>query len=147
MQLTKYATVIAISVLSIFSTPVLAETNKEYWVDYGKNNSGEKLRLNETSIRFETMLADDTINNKDGFYNDKDKFPKITVVVFEYSVNNSKRIAYTKSCDSGNLTNNPYWKTYTSLADNWPQYFQVDIKSIASKQMLQQVCNLSLSNQ
>ncbi|NET00413.1 MAG: hypothetical protein F6K62_17080 [Sphaerospermopsis sp. SIO1G2] len=147
MKITKYPIAIAISALSIFSTPVIAENVKEYWVGFGKNNSDEKLKLNEKSIRFETMLADHTINNTDGFYNNDDRFPKITVVVFEYSVNNRKRMAYTKSCNAGNLTNKPYWKTYTSVADNWPQYFRVNVKSIASRQMLARVCTLSLPSQ
>lgn len=147
MKLIKYTTAIAISALSIFSTPVIAQTNKPLWVYFGKNNSGERLYLNEKSIRFETMLADDTINNTDGFYNDDDRFPKITVVVFEYGVNNRKRIAYTTSCESGNLTDQPFWKTYTSKADDWPQYFRVDINSVASEKMLQRVCNLSFSGQ
>jgi hypothetical protein len=144
MKLIKYTTAIAISALSVFSTPVIAETKENDWVYFGDVNSGEKLKLNEKSIRFENMLVDDTINNKDGFYNDDDRFPKMRVVVFEYSINDNKRIAYTKSCDSGNLTDKPYWKTYTSLADNWPQYFRVDINSIASERMLRRVCNLSV---
>ncbi|TAE59746.1 MAG: hypothetical protein EAZ76_10045 [Nostocales cyanobacterium] len=147
MKITKFTAAIAIFSLSIFSTPVIAEKKPELWVDFGKNNSGEQLKLNEKSIRFETMLVDDTINNTDGFYNNDDRFPKMTVVVFEYRVNNRKRIAYTKSCNAGNLTDKPYWKTYTSIADNWPQYFRVDIKSVASMELLQRVCSLTVSNQ
>ncbi|MBK1990085.1 hypothetical protein A0J48_021575 [Sphaerospermopsis aphanizomenoides BCCUSP55] len=147
MQLTKYATAITISALSLFSTPVIAEIDKGQWVDFGKVHSGEILKLNERSINFENMLVDDTLNNQDGFYNDNDKFPKMKVVVFEYSLNNKKRIAYTKSCNSGNLTANPSWKTYTSLIDNWPQYFRVDVDNVASQKMLQRVCTLSLEKQ
>ncbi|WP_413173360.1 hypothetical protein [Anabaena azotica] len=144
MQLTKYVAAITISALSIFSTPVIAQTDKEDWTNFGKVHSGEILKLNEKSVKFETILVDDTLNNQDGFYNDNDKFPKIRVVVFEYSINNKKRIAYTKSCNSGNLTANPYWKTYTSLIDNWPQYFRVDVDNVANQKMLQRVCTLSL---
>ncbi|AFZ24985.1 hypothetical protein Cylst_2788 [Cylindrospermum stagnale PCC 7417] len=144
MQLIKYATAITISSLSIFSTPVIAQINKERWVDFGKTNSGETLKLNESSIGFQMMLVDDTLNNEDGFYSDNDKFPKIKVVVFDYRINGRKRSAYTKSCNSGNLAPNPTWKTYTSFIDYWPQYFLVEADSLASKKMLQRVCALSL---
>ncbi|BAZ32876.1 hypothetical protein NIES4074_53830 [Cylindrospermum sp. NIES-4074] len=147
MQLIKYATAITISSLSIFSTPVTAQINKERWVDFGKTNSGEILRLNESSIGFRMMLVDDTLNNEDGFYDDNDKFPKIKVVVFDYSISGRKRSAYTKSCNYGNLAPNPTWKTYTSFIDYWPQYFLVEADSVASKKMLQRVCALSLYKQ
>lgn len=144
MQLIKFATAIAIASLSIFSTPVLAQMNQERWVDFGKINSGETLKLNETSIKFEMMLVDDTLNNEDGFY---ENLPKIRVVAFDYSVGGRKRSAYTKSCNSGNLAANPSWRTYTSFIDYWPQYFSVEADSVASKNMLQRVCTLSLSKQ
>lgn len=144
MQLIKSATAIAIASLSMFSTPVLAQINQERWVDFGKTNSGETLRLNKESIKFEMMLADDSLNNEDGFYNN---LPKIKVVAFEYSIGGRKRSAYTKSCNGGNLAANPSWKTYTSFIDYWPQYFLVKADSVASQRMLQQVCGLSLSKQ
>ena len=144
MQLIKSATAIAITSLSIFSTPTLAQTNQERWVDFGKTNSGEALKLNETSINFEMMLVDDTLNNEDGFY---DNLPKIRVVTFDYSVGGRKRSAYTKSCNRGNLAANPNWRTYTSFIDYWPQYFSVEADSVASKRMLQRVCTLSLGQQ
>lgn len=144
MQLIKSATAIAIASLSMFSTPVIAQINQEQWVDFGETNSGETLRLNKESIKFEMMLADDSLNNEDGFYNN---LPKIKVVAFEYSIGGRKRIAYTKSCSDGNLAANPSWKTYTSYIDYWPQYFLVKADSVASKKMLQRVCTLSLSKQ
>ncbi|HEY9666826.1 MAG TPA: hypothetical protein V6C91_08470 [Coleofasciculaceae cyanobacterium] len=143
MQFIKYATAIAITSLSIFSTPLLAQVNKERWVDFGKTNSGETLKLNERSIKFEMMLIDDFLNNEDGYY---DNLPKIRVVAFDYSIGGRKRSAYTKSCNDGNLATNPSWKTYTSYLDYWPQYFLVEADSVASKRMLQRVCTLSLSN-
>lgn len=142
MQLIKSATAIAIASLSIFSTPVLAQTNQERWVDFGKTKSGETLRLNERSIKFEMMLSDDSLNNEDGHY---DNLPKIRVVTFEYSVGGRKRSAYTKSCHRGNLAANPSWRTYTFFIDYWPQYFSVQADSVASKRMLQRVCTLSLN--
>ncbi|MFE1746036.1 hypothetical protein [Coleofasciculus sp. H7-2] len=144
MQLIKSATAIAIVSLSIFSTPVLAQTNQERWVDFGKTNGGETLRLNEKSIKFEMMLLDDTLNNEDGHY---DNLPKIRVVAFDYSIGGRKRSAYTKSCNGGNLATNPSWRTYTSFIDYWPQYFSVEADSVASKRMLERVCTLSLSKQ
>jgi hypothetical protein len=144
MELIKFATAIAIASLSIFSTPVLAQTNQERWVDFGKTNSGETLRLNERSIKFEMMLTDDSLNNEDGYY---DKLPKIKVVTFDYSIGGRKRSAYTKSCNRGTLAANPSWRTYTSFIDYWPQYFSVEADSVASKRMLQRVCTLSLSKQ
>lgn len=144
MQLIKSATAIAIVSLSIFSTPVLAQTNQERWVDFGKTNGGETLRLNEKSIKFEMMLLDDTLNNEDGHY---DNLPKIRVVAFDYSIGGRKRSAYTKSCNAGNLATNPSWRTYTSFIDYWPQYFSVEADSVASKRMLERVCTLSLSKQ
>ncbi|MBD2691057.1 hypothetical protein H6G68_04670 [Anabaena catenula FACHB-362] len=141
----KYATAITISSLSMFLTPVIAQANKEQWLDFGKTHSGEILKLNESSVKFEIMLADDTLNNQDGFYSNKDNYPKVKVVVFDYSIGNKKRSAYTKSCDNGRLTANPRWKTYTSVTDYWPQYFIVEVDSVASEKMLQQVCTLSLS--
>ncbi|MBS9391707.1 MAG: hypothetical protein HEQ29_00585 [Dolichospermum sp. LBC05a] len=147
MQLIKCVTAITISSLSIFSIPVIAQTNKERWVDLGKTNSGEILKLNDSSIGFQMMLADDSLNNEDGFYNDNDKFPKTKVIVFDYSISGRKRSGYTKSCKQGNLAANPTWKTYTSLIDYWPQYFLVEADSVASKKMLQRVCSLSLYKQ
>ena len=144
MQLIKSATAIAIASLSIFSTPVLAQINQERWVDFGKTNTGETLRLNERSIKFEMMLTDDSLNNEDGFY---DNLPKIRVVAFDYSVGGRKRSAYTKSCNGGNLAANPSWKTYTAYIDYWPQYFLVEADSVASKKMLRLVCALSLYKQ
>ncbi|GAB4174280.1 MAG: hypothetical protein Fur006_04080 [Coleofasciculaceae cyanobacterium] len=144
MQLIKSATAIAIASLSIFSTPVLAQANQERWVDFGKTKSGETLRLNERSIKFEMMLTDDSLNNEDGHY---DNLPKIRVVAFDYSIGGRKRSAYTKSCNRGNLAANPSWRTYTSFIDYWPQYFSVEADSVASKRMLQRVCTLSLSKQ
>lgn len=144
MQLIKSATAIAIASLSIFSTPVFAQVNQERWVDFGKTNRDETLKLNEKSIKFEMMLVDDTLNNEDGFY---DNLPKIRVVTFDYSVGGRKRSAYTKSCNRGNLAANPSWRTYTSFIDYWPQYFSVEADSVASKKMLQRVCTLSLSKQ
>lgn len=144
MQLIKSAAAIAITSLSIFSTPALAQTNQERWVDFGKTKSGETLRLNERSIKFEMMLPDDSLNNEDGHY---DNLPKIRVVAFEYSVGGRKRSAYTKSCKGGNLAANPNWRTYTAFIDYWPQYFSVEADSVASKRMLQRVCTLSLSKQ
>ncbi len=144
MQLIKSATAIAITSLSLFSTPALAQTNQERWVDFGKTKSGETLRLNERSIKFEMMLPDDSLNNEDGHY---DNLPKIRVVAFDYSIGGRKRSAYTKSCHPGNLAANPSWRTYTSFIDYWPQYFSVEADSVASKRMLQRVCTLSLSKQ
>lgn len=144
MQLIKSATAIAIASLSILSTPVLAQTNQERWVDFGKTNSGETLRLNERSIKFEMMLIDDSLNNEDGHY---DNLPKIKVIAFEYSIGGRKRSAYTKSCKGGNLAANPSWRTYTSFIDYWPQYFSVEADSVASKKILQRVCTLSLDKQ
>lgn len=144
MKFIKFATAIAIASLSIFSTPVLAQTNQERWVDLGKTNSGETLRLNESSIKFERMLVDDSLNNEDGFY---DNLPKIRVIVFDYSAGGRKRSAYTKSCKGGKLAANPSWRTYTSFIDYWPQYFSVEADSVASKKMLQRVCTLSLDKQ
>jgi hypothetical protein len=144
MQVIKSAAAIAMASLSLLSTPVLAQTNREQWVDFGKTNSGETLRLNERSIKFEMMLTDDSLNNEDGFY---ENLPKIRVVAFDYSIGGRKRSAYTKSCNRGNLTANPSWRTYTSFIDYWPQYFSVEADSVASKRMLQRVCALSLSKQ
>ncbi|HEY9602054.1 MAG TPA: hypothetical protein V6C85_10625 [Allocoleopsis sp.] len=144
MQLIPSAAAIAIASLSIFSTPVLAQISQERWVDFGKTNTGETLRLNESSIKFEMMLVDDSLNNEDGFY---DNLPKIRVVAFEYSIEGRKRSAYTKSCTRGNLAANPSWRTYTSFIDYWPQYFSVNADSVASKRMLQRVCTLSLDKQ
>ncbi|MGQ4647122.1 hypothetical protein [Lyngbya aestuarii] len=144
MQLIKSATALAIASLSIFSTPVLAQTNQEQWVDFGRTNGGETLRLNEKSIEFEMMLTDDSLNNEDGFYDD---LPKIKVVAFDYSIGGRKRSAYTKSCNSGNLAANPNWKTFTTFIDYWPQYFLVEADSVASQKMLQRVCTLSLYEQ
>lgn len=144
MQLIKSATALAIASLSIFSTPVLAQTNQEQWVDFGRTNGGETLRLNEKSIEFEMMLTDDSLNNEDGFYDD---LPKIKVVAFDYSIGGRKRSAYTKSCNSGNLAANPSWKTFTTFIDYWPQYFLVEADSVASHKMLQRVCTLSLYEQ
>ena len=90
---------IAIASLSRFSTPVIAQTNQQQWVDFGKTNSGETLKLNERSIKFQMMLLDDSLNNEDGHY---DNLPKIKVVAFEYSIEGRKRNAYTKSCNGGN---------------------------------------------
>lgn len=143
MQLIKSAAAIAIASLSIFSTPVFAQINQERWVDFGKTNRGEILRLNEKSIKFEMMLMDDTLNNEDGHYDD---LPKIRVVAFDYSVGGRKRSAYTKSCNRGNLAANPSWRTYTSFIDYWPQYFSVEADSVASKRMLQRVCTLVYLN-
>ena len=143
MQLIQSATAIAIASLSIFSTPVLAQVNQERWVNFGKTNNGETLRLNESSIKFEMMLTDDSLNNEDGFY---DNLPKIRVVAFEYSVEGRKRSAYTKSCNRGNLAAKPSWRTYTSFIDYWPQYFSVEADSVASKRMLQRVCTLVYLN-
>ncbi|MFN4953490.1 MAG: hypothetical protein ACK5F3_05185 [Aphanizomenon sp.] len=112
-----------------------------------KTNSGEILKLNDSSIGFQMMLADGSLNNEDGFYNDNDKFPKTKVIVFDYSISGRKRSGYTKSCKQGNLAANPTWKTYTSLIDYWPQYFLVEADSVASKKMLQRVCSLSLYKQ
>lgn len=84
---------LSFSGLAQLSTPVLAQTNQERWVDFGKTNSGETLRLNEKSIKFEMMLIDDTLNNEDGFY---DNLPKIRVVAFDYSIWGRKRSVYTK---------------------------------------------------
>ena len=67
MQLIKYTTAIAISCLPIFTTPVLAQNKQEKWVDFGQTNNGEIIKLNERSVKFEIMLADDTLNNEDGF--------------------------------------------------------------------------------
>ncbi|MEB3182181.1 MAG: hypothetical protein VKL59_24565 [Nostocaceae cyanobacterium] len=144
MQLIKSAAAIAIASGSLLSTPVLAQSIPERWVDFGTTNSGERLKLNETSIKFEMMLVDDTLNNEDGHY---DNLPKIRVVVFDYSIGGRKRNAYTKSCNGGNLADNPSWKTFTSLIDYWPQYFLVKADSVASKKMLQRVCTLSLYEQ
>ena len=144
MQLIKSATAIAITSLSMFSTPVLAQITQERWVDFGKTNTGETLRLNESSIKFEMMLVDDSLNNEDGFY---DNLPKIRVVAFQYSIGDRKRSAYTKSCTRGNLAANPSWRTYTSFIDYWPQYFSVNADSVASKRMLQRVCTFSLHKQ
>ena len=143
MQLIKSASAIAIASLSIFSTPALAQTNQERWVDFGKTNTGETLRLNERSIRFEMMLTDDSLNNEDGQY---DNLPKIRVVTFDYSVGGRKRSAYTKSCNRGNLAINPNWRTYISFIDYWPQYFSVNADSVASKRMLERVCTLVYLN-
>ncbi|MBD2666747.1 hypothetical protein B6N60_02957 [Richelia sinica FACHB-800] len=145
MQLLKY--VIPISCLSIITTPVLAQSQQKKWVDFGQTNSGEIIKLNENSVKFEIMLADDTLNNEDGFYSDNDKYPKVKVVVFEYNIGGRKRNAYTKSCDYGKLTTNPSWKTYTTFIDYWPQYFLISADSVASQNMLQRVCTLSLSSQ
>jgi hypothetical protein len=90
------------------------------------------------------MLADDSLNNEDGFY---DNLPKIRVVAFDYSIGGRTRSAYTRSCNSGNFAANPSWRTYTSFIDYWPQYFSVEADSVASKRMLQRVCTLSLSKQ
>lgn len=144
MQLIKSATAIAMASLSIFSMPVLAQTNQERWVDFGKTKSGEILRLNERSIKFEMMLSDDSLNNEDGHY---DNLPKIRVVTFDYSVGGRKRSAYTKSCNHGNLAANPSWRTFTSFIDYWPQYFSVEADSVASKKLLQRVCTLSVDKQ
>jgi len=135
---------IAIASLSLLSTPALAQSIPQRWVDFGTTNSGETLKLNETSIKFEIMLVDDTLNNEDGHY---DNLPKIRVVAFEYSIGGRKRSAYTKSCNQGNLAANPSWKTFTSLIDYWPQYFLVKADSVASKKMLQRVCTLSQNEQ
>jgi hypothetical protein len=145
MQLIKYVTAITISSLSILITPVFAQADQDKWVDFGKTHSGEILKLNESSVKFEIMLADDTLNNEDGFYSNNDKYPKVKVVVFDYKIGNKKRSAYTKSCDNGRLTANSRWKTYISVIDYWPQYFIVEADSVASEKMLQQVCTLSLS--
>lgn len=144
MQLIKSATAVAIASLSIFSKPVLAQVNPERWVEFGKTKSGETLKLNESSIKFEMMLTDDSLNNEDGFY---DNLPKIRVVAFDYNIGGRKRSAYTKSCNGGNLAANPSWRTYTSFIDYWPQYFSVEADSIASKKLLQRVCTLSLDKQ
>lgn len=141
MQLIKFATALALASLSIFSTPVLAQLNQEQWVEFGQTNSGETLKLNERSIKFEMMLPDDSLNNEDGHY---DNLPKMKVVAFDYSIGGRKRSAYTKSCNRGNLAANPRWRTYTSFIDYWPQYFSVEADSVASKRMLQRVCTLSL---
>ncbi len=135
---------LSFSCITQLSIPVLAQVNQEQWVDFGKTNSGETLSLNESSIKFERMLVDDSLNNEDGFY---DNLPKIRVVAFEYSVGGRKRSAYTKSCNRGNLAADPSWRTYTSFIDYWPQYFSVEADSVASKKMLQRVCTLSLSKQ
>ncbi|MBD2295350.1 hypothetical protein H6G06_18205 [Anabaena sphaerica FACHB-251] len=147
MQLIKYTIAIAISSLPIFTTPVLAQTKQEKWVDFGQTNNGEIIKLNESSVKFEIMLADDTLNNEDGFYSDNDKYPKVKVVVFEYNIGGRKRNAYTKSCNRGKLSANSSWKTYTTFIDYWPQYFLVEADSAASQNMLRRVCTLSLSNQ
>ena len=144
MQLIKSATAVAIASLSIFSKPVLAQVKPERWVEFGKTKSGETLKLNESSIKFEMMLADDSLNNEDGFY---DNLPKIRVVAFDYSIGGRKRSAYTKSCNGGNLAANPSWRTYTSFIDYWSQYFSVEADSVASKKLLQRVCTLSLDKQ
>ncbi|WP_016949694.1 hypothetical protein [Anabaena sp. PCC 7108] len=145
MQLIKSATAIIISSLSMLTIPVFAQVDQDKWVDFGKTHSGEILKLNESSVKSEIMLADDTLNNQDGFYSNKDNYPKVKVVVFDYSIGDKKRSAYTKSCDNGRLTANARWKTYTSVTDYWPQYFEVEADSVASEKMLQQVCTLSLS--
>lgn len=137
---------IAISSVSIFTIPVLAQNQQERWVDFGQTNSGEIIRLNERSVKFKIMLADDTLNDEDGFYIQNNKYPKVKVVVFEYNIGGRKRNAYTKSCKQGKLSANPSWKTYTNFIDYWPQYFLVPADSIASQNMLQRVCTLSLSN-
>jgi len=124
--------------------PVNAQITQQRWVDLGKTNSGETLKLNEKSIEFQLVLIDESLNNEDGFY---DKLPKTKVVAFEYSIGGRKRYAYTKSCKDGNVTSNPNWKTYTSIIDYWPQYFLVEADSVASKKMLQRVCALSLYKQ
>jgi hypothetical protein len=144
MQVIKSAAAIAMASMSIFPTPVFAQTNQERWVDFGKTNSGETLRLNERSIKFDMMLTDDSLNNEDGFY---DNLPKIKVVTFDYSVGGRKRSAYTKSCKGGQLAANPSWKTFTTLIDYWPQYFLVEADSVASNKLLQRVCRLSLDKQ
>lgn len=135
---------IAIASLSNFSTPVIAQTNQQQWVDFGQTNSGETLKLNERSIKFQMMLVDDSLNNEDGHY---DNLPKIKVVAFEYSIEGRKRNAYTKSCNGGNVAANPSWRTYTSYRDYWPEYFGVEADSVASQKMLQRVCALSLYKQ
>lgn len=147
MQLIKYTTAIAISCLPIFTTPVLAQNKQEKWVDFGQTNNGEIIKLNERSVKFEIMLADETLNDEDRFYSENDTYPKVKVVIFEYSIGGRTRNAYTKSCNHGKLSANPSWKTYTTFIDYWPQYFLVPADSIASQNMLRRVCTLSLSNQ
>jgi hypothetical protein len=146
MQLLKYTTAIAIYSLAILTTPVFAQVDQEKWVYFGQTNSDEILKLNESSVKFQIMLADDTLNNEDGHYSENDKYPKVKVVVFDYNIGGRKRNAYTKSCDNGKLTANLSWKTFTSVIDYWPQYFMVEADSAASQNMLRRVCTLSLSN-
>lgn len=140
VQLIKSVTAIAIGTLSIFSTPSIAQTDRQQWMSFGQTNSGEILQLNTSSIKFRMMLIDDTINEEGGY---ESKLPRIKVVAFDYSIGGRKRSAYTKSCQGRSITDRPSWKTYTSFLDYWPQYFQVEADSIASQKMLQRVCHLS----
>jgi len=144
MKLIRYMAAIAIASVSLLSTPVIAQINQQRWVDFGKTNSGEKLRLNERSIEFKLVQIDESLNNEDGFYGN---LPSTKVVAFDYSIGGRKRSAYTKSCNGGNAATNPSWKTYTSQIDYQFQYFLVEADSVASKKMLQRVCALSLYKQ
>jgi hypothetical protein len=142
LQLIKSVRLITIVLgfLSIFSTGAIAQTDRQEWVSFGKADNGETLNLNRKSIKFRSMLIDDTINEEGGY---EGKVPRIQVVTFDYSIGGRKRAAYTKSCKGGSLGSRPSWKTSTSFIDYWPQYFQVEADSIPSQKMLQMVCTLS----
>jgi hypothetical protein len=142
LQLIKSVGMIAMVLgsLSIFSTGAIAQTDREEWVSFGKMANAEVLKLDRKSIKFRSMLIDDTINEEGGY---EGKVPRIQVVAFDYSIGGRKRIAYTKSCKGSSLGNRPSWRTSTSFVDYWPKYFQVEADSIPSQKMLQMVCSVS----
>jgi hypothetical protein len=120
-----------------------AKAQSPRWLDFGETSNGEKLQLDASSVKLETMAIDDTIN-MEGLDNDDVKgIPMHSVVAFKYNIGGRDRMAYTISCNGRSLMNNPEWRTFTRHIDYWPQYFSVSADSNSSIKMLKKVCKLS----
>ncbi len=116
------------------------ESSSDTWTILGETNTGESLLLNDSSVKINKILVDESLNNEDGFY---DNLPKKKVIFFDYRIGERVRRGYTESCKNGVVIGNPRWKTYTTFIDYNPQYFVVEADSPASKKMIQRVCSLS----
>ncbi len=137
-------TLMVMSVL-IISNLTVANSQSQKWINFGKTNSGEKLRLDISSIKFEMMAVDDTINMEGRDNDDVKGIPMHRVIAFKYNIGGRNRSSYTTSCSGRKLTTNPGWRTFTSYVDYWPQYFSINADGNSSVRMLKKVCELSQS--
>jgi hypothetical protein len=134
-----------IMITILLSGSAIAQDKPAQWIDFGTVSKGERLQLDANSIIRSTMPVDDRINMEGRDGTETDKIPMRKAIAFSYKIGGRTRHAYTISCNGKNLKAKPSWRTATTYIDYWPQYFSVAADTPASKQMLKNVCALSIN--